>query len=309
MCIALGQFTTLVIYVIVIVQNVQSYFDPNYAHTLILVSVITVLGLFCLIPTLQGIAGLAAVGLSIYAFLFIGLLIDLCEKVHSGTLPESTVMMKPLEDSAGQWFGVSCFAFGGFPIAAVIYEELINPRSFHTVVSGVFFTVWVAYSAFALLGYFCYGAETQTLVYFNFAEGSIFRKGSAGALACILAFSFVVQAMPVFNCTARLWEQSGVSDKLGIKGAPMLTIRWSVLALTVVVAYLIPSVKVMMNTVGVVSGVLSGFVFPAFTYLVLSIRFYSWRDEYLARIRCCLVLVIGIVGAVYSCAGPEGPRL
>lgn len=298
MCIALGQFTTLVIYVIVIVQNIQSYFAPNYGHTLILVSVITVLGMFCLIPTLQGIAVLAAAGLSIYAFLFIGLLIDLCEKVRSGTLPESTAMMKPLEHSAGQWFGISCFAFSGFPICAVIYEELIDRRSFHAVVIGVFSTVWAAYSAFALLGYFCYGADTQTLVYFNFAEGSIFREGSAGALACILAFSFVVQAMPVFNCTARLWEQSGLAEKLGIEGLPMLTIRWSVLALTIVVAYLIPSVKVMMNTVGVVSGVLSGFVFPAFTYLVL-----SSRDEYLARIRCFLVLVIGIVGAVYSCAG------
>jgi len=304
-CIALGQFTTLVIYVIVIVQNIKSYFAPNYADTLILVSVIILLGMFCLIPTLQGISVLAALGLSIYAFLFIGLFIVLGEKVHSGTLPESTVLMKPLDRSAGQWFGVSCFAFSGFPIAMVIYEEMIDTRSFEKVVIGVFFTCWLAYSVFALLGYLCFGEEVHTLIYFNFEAGSVFRNGSSGALACILCFSFVVQAMPVFNCTARAWEQSGLADKLGVKGGlPMPVLRWTVLAVTIVVAYLVPSVKLMMNTVGVISGVLSGFIFPALTYLVL-----SSRDEYLARFRCCIVLVIGVLGAYYSCTAGSGPSV
>lgn len=298
LCIAMGQFTTLVIYVIVIVQNIQSYFPPHYADTMILVGVITMLSIFCMIPTLQGISVLSAMGLSIYAFLFTGLLIDICGKVHSGTIPASAVMIKPLDRSSGQWFGVSCFAFAGFPIAAVIYEEMIDRSRFKDVVSGVFITCWAVYSAFAMLGYLCYGADTQTLVYFNFEPGSLFRNGSSGALACILSFSFVVQAMPVFNCTAKLWERSGLAETLGIKGTPMLLIRWTVLALTIVVAFLIPDVKVIMDTFGVVSGVLSGFVFPAMTYMVL-----SSRDEYLARFRCCLVMVIGVVGAFYSCTG------
>jgi len=304
-CIAFGQFTTLVIYVIVIVQNIKSYFAPNYADTTILISVIIVLGVFSLIPTLQGIAVLSAVGLSIYAFLFIGLLIELIHKFQDGALPTSSVMIKPLDHSAGQWFGVSCFAFSGFPIAMVIYEEMIDTRSFEKVVIGVFFTCWLAYSVFALLGYLCFGEEVHTLIYFNFEAGSVFRNGSSGALACILCFSFVVQAMPVFNCTARAWEQSGLADKLGVKGGlPMPVLRWTVLAVTIVVAYLVPSVKLMMNTVGVISGVLSGFIFPALTYLVL-----SSRDEYLARFRCCIVLVIGTLGAYYSCTAGAGPSV
>lgn len=139
-CIAIGQFTTLVIYAIVIVENIQSYFAPHYADTLILVSVTIMLSIFCMIPTLQGISILSAMGLSVYLFLFAGLLIAVCEKVQSGTLPDSVVMIKPLDHSFGQWFGVACFAFSGFPIAAVIYEELIDRSSFSNVVIGVFVT-------------------------------------------------------------------------------------------------------------------------------------------------------------------------
>lgn len=294
--IAFGQFTTLVVYVIVIQQNVQSYFSDGQADTMVLIGMIFVLGLFSLIPTLQGVAALSALGLSIYAFLFLGLLVELIRKVQTGTLPAGVDMVKPLDSSAGQWFGVSCFAFSGFPIAMVIYEEMIDTRAFYNVVISVFFTCWFVYSAFAMLGYQCYGQNTHTLIYFNFPIDSVFREASAGALACILCFSFVVQAMPVFNCTARAWEQTGLAGKLGATGLPMPLIRWTVLALAIVVAHLIPSVKVMMNTVGAISGVISGFIFPALTYLVL-----SSRDEWFARCRCCVIVLIGVLGAFYSC--------
>lgn len=293
--IAFGQFTTCVMYIIVIVQNIESYFPAAHAGSPVLIGMIVVLAAFSLTPTLQGVAVLSGLGLCIYAFLFLGLLVELVRKMQSGTLPESAHMLKHIDTSAGQWFGASCFAFSGFPIAMVIHDEMSNPRAFYKVIISVFFIVWVVYSSFAMLGYHCYGDKTQLLIYFNFEEGSIFRNGSAAALAGILCFSFVVQAMPLYNCTARALDYAGVGAAFGDKGVPLPVIRWSVLAATIVCAYVVPSVKVMMDTVGALSGVISGFLFPAVTYLVL-----SSRDEYLARIRCCIVIAIGVFGCYYS---------
>lgn len=297
--VALCQFTTLVIYVDVILQNLQSYFPVHSHDTSILIGVIVVLGAFSLIPTFQGIAVLSALGLSTYAFLFVGLLIELIHRMQLGTLPQSAVLIKPLDSNAGQWFGNSCFAFGAFPIAMMIYDKMNDREAFYNVIKSVFSIVWLVYSAFALLGYYCFGDATHTLVYFNFAPDSIFRSGSAAVLACILCFSFLIQAMPVFDYTAQAWEHSGLAEQFGMKGGlPLPVLRWTVLALTIVVAHLVPSVKVMMNTLGAVSGVVSGFIFPALTYLVL-----SDRDEWLSRCRCCIVVVIGVLGAFYSVNG------
>lgn len=70
------------------------------------------------------------------------------------------------------------------------------------------------------------------------------------------------------------------------------------LALTIVVAYLVPSIKVLMGTLGALSGVIAGFIFPATVYLRL-----STRDEWLPRCRCLFVLVIGVMGAWFSSTG------
>lgn len=297
--IALGQFTTCVIYVDVILQNLQSYFPLHSHDPSILIGIIVVLAVFLLIPTFQGIAVLSALGLSTYVFLFVGLLIELINKMQSGTLPQSAVLIKPLDSSAGAWFGNSCFAFSTFPIAMMIYDKMNDRAAFYNVIKSVFSIVWFVYSAFALLGYYCYGDATNTLIYFNFPSESIFRSGSAAVLACTLCFSYLIQAMPVFDYTAQAWGHSGLAEQFGVKGGlPMPVLRWTVLALTIVVAHLVPSVKVMMNTLGAVSGVLSGFIFPAVTYLVL-----SDRDEWLSRCQCCLVVAIGVLGAIYSVIG------
>jgi len=300
--IALGQFTTIVMYVNVITVNIESYFPGSLGdyHVQVLMSLVLVLGIFSLTPTLQGVAVLSAVGLSIYAFLFIGLVHEIVDKVIAGVLPASAVMVKQGgEVGYGQWFGVACFSFSAFPGAMVVYEDMRNPRSFHLVIGGVFFTAWLVYSTFAFAGYLCFGDQTDVLLYFNFERGTAYRNFSALALACILTFSFIIQAIPVFNCATKLWDATGLAGKLGAEGLPSLPfIRWAVLALTVVVAYLVPSIKVLMGTLGALSGVIAGFIFPALTYLRL-----STRDEWLPRCRCFLVLVIGVMGAWCSSTG------
>lgn len=295
-CVALGQFTTLVIYIIVITTNLKSYFPETYAGLPVLISTVFVLGLFSLIPTLQGVAVLSAAGLSIYTFLFVGLLVELFNKAQLGTLPTTYAVKQPDASSLGQWFGISCFAFSGLPISTVMYEDMQNPRAFYKIVCYVFSACWAIYSAFAVLGYSCFGDDAKTLVYFNFAEGSVFRNGSSAVLASILCLSFVVQAVPLFRCATSFWHLSCIGDLIGIKGSPMPLIRWTILAATVVVAHFVPSVRTLMNTIGAISGVAVGFIFPALTYFKL-----SSRDERLSHFRCLLLVVIGVVGAIYSC--------
>lgn len=306
-CIVMGQFVTLVIYLNVICTNFESYFPhtagrPDQSvHLVILCSTVLVLGMFSLIPTLEGVAILSALGLSIYTYLFIGILHEFLHKAHHGTLPQSAVAARGLSTTHyGEWFGVSCFAFSAFPIAIAIYDEMRTPASFQRVLGWCFVAIWIVYSAFAVLGYMCYGDQTNVLIYFNFPEGSKFRDTAAGALACILCFSFVVQAMPVFNCTARAWESTRLSARVGFPGGGLAIVRWTVLALTVAVAYWVPNLKVLLNTVGAVSGVLSGFCIPAATYLKL-----SSRDEWFERMLGVLVVVVGISGAYWSCMSPN----
>jgi proton-coupled amino acid transporter len=301
LCIVLGQFTTLVMYLIVITTNFESYFPESHGpafHALILSLVVFVLGIFSLIPTLQGISYLSAIGLSIYAFLFLALFHEYVLKANAGTLPnDARMVVPPTSQGYGEWFGISCFAFSAFPIAMNIHEDMRNPRSFDRVVIFSMVAVWVVYSAFGVIGYLCYGSDTNVLIYFNFPEGSIWRNGSAGALGCILCFSFIVQAMPIFICTAKAWETSQVGTKIGLPGAPLVAVRWTVLALTVATAYMVPDLQVLMDTVGAISGVLTGFILPAATCMRL-----SSRHDYVENLVCVLIIIVGVMGAYYSCA-------
>merc|ERR550537_1549822 len=112
-------------YLIIITTNFESYFPHHHGstfHALILFAVVAVLGIFSLIPTLQGISYLSAIGLSIYAFLFFALIHEYFIKANAGTLPSNAHMVAPpTTQGYGEWFGISCFAFSAFPIAMNIH--------------------------------------------------------------------------------------------------------------------------------------------------------------------------------------------
>lgn len=295
--VTLGQFSTMVIYLDVIVANMSDFLLHGTGRLLVLVVVVLLLAFLAFIPNLRGVTALSALGLSIYLFLFAGLLYELSYKVHDGSMPKDAVMVKNIQNANyGQWFGVSCFAYGVFPIASLMYEEVKEPDQFTTVVASAVAQTWIIYAAFSVIGYLCFGEETDDLIYFNFETGSVFRNGMSLALACILFFSFMVQAMPIYLCTSRVWEYSGFAKNL--EGPDLPWCRWCVLLATAVVSWFVPNISVMMNSLGVVTGVLYGFIFPTATYLWL-----STREDVIERFQCVAVLVIGIVGGAYSLMG------
>lgn len=300
--VVLGQFITLVVYINAIVANLMPYFSGGVHRILVLTWLAIVLAMLSLIPSLQGVSYLSAAGLSIYTFLFVGLVHELNQKMHDGTLAKHSMVVAAGHSNYGEWFGISCFAFSGLPVAVLVHDEMRNPQQFRNVIIGSYVLIWCLYSVFAMLGFLCYGDDAKTLIYFNFKEDSVFRNGSSAALAGILGFSFVVQAMPVFNYTTEVWAQSsGIGSKLGFQGLPqnlpMPIVRWTVVALSAAVAYSVPSIDALLNGCGGTSGVLVGFIFPACTYFKL-----SSPDEWLARCRCCAVVAVGVVGGFYSLA-------
>lgn len=300
--ILLGQFVTLVIYIIVIVANLESYFakETMACHVIVLFGILVVMGGFMLMPTLKEVAVLSALGLLTYVFLLAGLLVHFIEKVHSHTLPD-TVMVKPISASYGQWFGVSLFAYGALPLAVNVYEDMLEPAKFQTVICWVYSSCWVVYSMFAMLGYFCYGENVHALFYFNFTVGTTFRLGSSAALSCILAFSWLVQAMPIFYWAEGLLGLKGGSEK----GMYIPLVRWTILVISITIAYAIPDVKVMMNTVGAATGVLQCYIIPALTYLILLCR-NPLREDYASIFCCCIVIAIGVAGAWFSISSSFG---
>jgi len=293
LCIAGNQFATIVIYVDTISTNIESYFDVGAFHVQVLLVLTCVLCLLSLVPTLDGVAVVSGFGLSLYVFLFAGLLRELLPKVASGTLPASVRAID--HGGIGEWFAMTCFAFGGFPIISVMYDEMRDRSAIYKVTSLAYSICWMVYASFGVAGYLCYGGDTRLLVYFNLEEGSIWRDGSAVALAAILTCSYVVQAMPLYNCTKNAFETLNLHEKAILKGVPPICWRWVVVIGSMVFAYMLPSMRFVLDTMGAISGVVSSCVFPCAVYLAL-----SSKRQIKERILCGAVIVVGLLGLYCS---------
>lgn len=294
-CLAGGQFMTAVVYIFVIMSNVEEFFHGHGSIKLQVALVLSfVLCCLSMIPTLRGIAVLSALGLSIYLFLYAGFITELGNKAWDGHLPADIEMVKP-DMQFGAWFGVSCFAFCGFPIAMAIYDEMAAPRNFYKVMSCSFGLVWAAYATFAVLGYACYGAKADYLVYMNFPEGSAFREGSSVSLALVLTFSYAVQMMPVFNCAAAQCHRVKLFE-----GCSLAYVRLPLVCLTVFVSCVMPNMRVLLNTLGAICGVLIGFIIPAATYWKVSSS-SEWKERFV----CFLLIALGVAGTVTSFTSHE----
>lgn len=287
LCIAIGQFATGVVYVDVIT-------DTNDFHLRIcgLLGVGVALSILSLIPTLRGVAMLSGLGLLIYIFLFVVLIGELTH----GPEP-SAVMINHNHANFGKWFGISSFAFGVFPIAFVIYDDMRDRASFYKVTGWTVTACWAIYAAFAIIGYMCYGSDTEILIFENFPAGSLIRNGSYAALTAILIFSYVIQMMPLYNWAAQTcsaWKSIGHFATSYPVIFTALT-RWPLVWLTVAVAFVVPNVAKVIDTAGAMTAVLSGFVFPAVVYMVLSSS-HEWKE----RLLCLLVIVVGTFGGIAS---------
>jgi len=249
----------------------------------VLLALGALLALLSLTESLRGVAYLSIFGLAMYAWIFLALI---SENVAFGTA-DSVVAVNTSSPNYGCWFGLTSFSFAGLPVAMLIHDDMEGPEQFQGVMTGSYAITWVLYCSAAMLGYLCYGASSDGVIYLSFKE-YVFYQGSVLAVAVILTMSYVLQMMLVFD-----WTQGVCARSSALSWIPRWAVRSAIVGSTIFVAYCIPDVISVLDNLGSFAGVLCNFIFPALVYAKL-----TDPDEVAARALCVLLFVFGTVGGI-----------
>jgi hypothetical protein len=161
-----GQFATGIVYVKVIAESLGIYWRESFLATYLPIAL--VVGLLCMVEKLKGVTYLSMAALGTYAFIFAGLCTSFVQKDSEGTLGATTYMLSPRDRDYGEWFGMTSFAFGAFPVAILVYDDMREPKGFFKITWLSYGITWLFYTAFALLGYFSFGEGVSQVIYFDF---------------------------------------------------------------------------------------------------------------------------------------------
>merc|ERR1719433_986273 len=199
------------------------------------------------------------------------------QKERESTLGATSYMLSPLDRDYGEWFGMTSFAFGSFPIAILVYDNMREPQGFFKVTWLSYGITWLFYTSFALLGYFSFGEGVSQVIYFDFPAASHWRHVSLVSIVVILAFAQMHCQRP--TSPFRVLHYS--------------VIRFALVALGVFIAWLMPNVISIIDTFGAVTGVISGMIFPAVLFLKV-----NTRKGFLMLAWPVLLIAFGVVGTV-----------
>mmetsp|Transcript_7852 Transcript_7852/g.18320 ORF Transcript_7852/g.18320 Transcript_7852/m.18320 type:complete len:430 (-) Transcript_7852:211-1500(-) len=279
--ILLLQFGTGVAYISTVSENLQTLVNVSRARATLAVGMTyAVLSLF---DRLRRITYLSLFALLVYVVIFAALLVEgISEGTRSSDLVKPPVnLVKLSSPQYGVWFGVCAFAFGGFPIANVIRNDMQHKEDFPHVMMVTFLVCWVLYAVFSTLGYVFYGDSVQEIIYMSFPEGSVASLASLISVTIILSFSFVLQMTPIYMFVRPF-----------LPSVHYAIINAIIVSLATATAFFIPDIIFIISTMGAVGGELCGFVLPALVYLKLSSHHEVW-------LRCLAVgvLIMGFVGA------------
>uniref|UniRef100_A0A7S1M3I3 Amino acid transporter transmembrane domain-containing protein n=1 Tax=Alexandrium catenella TaxID=2925 RepID=A0A7S1M3I3_ALECA len=282
--IAFAQITTVIAYLDTISDSIESYVLQGQ-RSIVLALIGAVVASLSTVKTLTGVSYLSLMGLLTYLVIFIALVVEAFRYGFDGTLGDSTKALRASGRDYGTWFGISAFAFGGFAIAVVVYDDMKEPRHFYRVVSMTYLAVWLFYTAFALLGYFCYGEHTDEVIYFNFPDNSALKQICVASVCVVLLLTYVVQMMPVYS-----WAESFSKDIMHYA-----VVRGIIVLLTLVIALFVRNLVLTITIGGAVASAVSSFVLPPVAYLIVQPRAH-WTEWVLA----VGLVVLGVGGAVHS---------
>jgi len=282
-----GQFATGIVYIKIIAGSLGMYWHETLLTTYFPVAL--ALGLLCMVEKLKEVTYLSAAALCAYAVVFAGLFASLVQKSSEGTAGVTTYMFLPPDRDWGEWFGVTSFAFGAFPIAMFVYDDMREPGAFFKVTWLSFGITWCIYTAFAMLGYFCFGEKVNQVIYTDFDAASIWRHVSLVTIVVILAFSFVLQMLPVFEFVQVLCQR----PESPFRALHFVVMRFAITALGVLIAWLMPSVVSIINTFGAITGVTTSMIFPAVLFMKV-----SSHEDLTKRALSVLLIIFGVVGTV-----------
>mmetsp|Transcript_2292 Transcript_2292/g.5125 ORF Transcript_2292/g.5125 Transcript_2292/m.5125 type:complete len:332 (-) Transcript_2292:140-1135(-) len=282
--IAASQLATVVCYVDTISVSMQSFILEGQRLKMLVVIGLVLISLST-VKTLTGVSYLSYAGLTTYMVVFLALVVQAAREAHDGTLGDDATAFRSSGSDFGTWFGISAFAFGGFAIGIIVYDDMKEPRHFYKVVSIAYSICWLFYTLFALCGYLCYGESTSEVIYFNFAEASVLRNTCMIAICIVLLLTYVVQMMPLYA-----WMESFSEGVLHYAIA-----RGLIVVITLVIASFAKNLVVTMTVGGALSSSISAFILPPIAYLMVQPQ-ADWK-QYIAGIS---LVVLGILGAVKS---------
>jgi len=278
------QIGTAICYITVIAESAETLFGLQSGQRVGLLIVIgATLMMLSAVKSLRGIAVLSLCGLLTYLFIFTALLWESSKKLADGTFAETVVMIEKKKPDYSMWFGVVAFAFGGFPIALAVYEDMQKPRHFFRVCGWSYALCAAFYMCFALLGYTCYGTATNEILYFNFTQGSFFFYGSLISISLVLLFTYVLQMVPVWN-----FLQTCVNDSVHY-----LLMRAATVIFTILVAYLVPSTAILVEVTGAFAAAIASLCLPPLVYLSMEPR-PAWSEYPMA----VSLVAFGCLGAM-----------
>ncbi|CAI8608904.1 unnamed protein product [Vicia faba] len=185
--------------------------------------------------------------------------------------------------------GVAVYAFEGIGMVLPLESEAKEKDKFGGVLGLGMITISLLYGAFASLGYFAFGEETQEIITTNLGQGMISGLVQLG-LCVNLFFTFPMMMNPVYEVVER--------RLCGSKYC--LWLRWLLVLMVSLVALFVPNFADFLSLVGSSVCVFLSFVFPALFHFLVFRNELGWK---------CLVLdgaivVFGIVIAVtgtWSC--------
>lgn len=283
----LCQFATGVAYIACTVDSLEVYM-PAVSHVrhYIYLGLFLVLTLLSSVRTLRGVSVLSACGVLLYLAILLALCCIAVQELFGGGFSDTiTAAVPPQQANYGAFFGTTLFAFGAFSVAIVVYDEMYEQRHFFKVCSLSYCASFLLYALFGTIGYFCYGAATEDIIYLNFPEGSLLRNGCVCCFCVVLSFTYVLQMYPCFNFV-----------ELAIGKAHYMLPRVLLILASFLVAMSVPDTSFVIRVYGSLSAVISSFVLPTVVYFLVSERVTIY--EYVLGAGLLLLAVGGTVQAV-----------
>jgi len=293
-CILVCQSGTAIAYVAVIIPSIldisgrtvsdEEGSSPSWT---LLLGLWLALSVVSLLRSLREVAVISFIGLLTYLLVFAALVVESVHRMGEGTFAQHFEMIRwdGPGPGWGNWFGISVFAFGAFPIAVAVNDDLEEGTDIYSAVRWSFGIAGLFCTVFALVGYACYGDETKRVIHFNFPEDSLLRKVSLIALVVVLVFTYVLQMNPVFKFSEGYLRQY----------IHIYYIRTIIVALTIAIAVVLPHVVMAIQVAESLSTATIGLIMPPVVYLA-ACRFAHHQAHILEYPLAVAVVGIGILG-------------
>lgn len=185
-------------------------------------------------------------------------------------------------------FSVYAFAFSCHGIIPELESSMAHPEHFKSVVTGAFTVNMITKAIFALLIFFAYGMDTETVASSNFYD--VPRVLVSLLVAVNTLLTFPMPLIPVFK--AMIAAQGGPRA-----GRDALQ-RTALVLVCGVVAIAIPDFQLAMGFVGSFTLAFITFIFPTMFY----IKLFRHRLNGVTIFANYLVAVVGVLGCVAGLA-------